>query len=151
VSRGNHIPQTKPFRWDDIPLLAYKEEDGNTHFKAITRQVLFEADDDPGAEVRYFEIAPGGHSTLERHDHAHSVIILRGRGQALVGERIHTLATHDLVRVPPRTWHQFRAAEKEPLGFLCVVRGDRDKPQRPTAVDLALLRADPQVGGFVRV
>ena len=31
------------------------------------------------------------------------------------------------------TWHQFRATGGEPLGFLCLVRRERDKPQRPTA------------------
>jgi len=150
VSKKTHIAQIAPFRWEDVPVLAYKEE-GGTHFKEISRQVLFDDGDGPGAQLRYFEIAPGGHSTLERHDHVHSVMILRGRGQALVGGEIHTLGTHDLVRVPPRTWHQFRATAGEPLGFLCLVRGDRDKPQRPTAGDIAALRADGRVASFVRV
>ena len=35
-------------------------------------------DDALACELRYFEIAPGGHSTLERHDHLHSVMIIRG-------------------------------------------------------------------------
>jgi ribulose-bisphosphate carboxylase large chain len=30
--------------------------------------------------VRYFEIAPGGYSTLEKHEHEHVVIPIRGRG-----------------------------------------------------------------------
>jgi mannose-6-phosphate isomerase-like protein (cupin superfamily) len=148
VSEKTHAPQTAPFRWEGVPVLAYKEE-GGTHFKGITRQVLF--DDPAGSQLRYFEIVPGGHSTLERHDHIHSVMILRGRGQALVGSEIHALETNDLVRVPPRTWHQFRATGGEPLGFLCVVRAERDKPQRPTAAELAALGADPRVGAFVRV
>jgi mannose-6-phosphate isomerase-like protein (cupin superfamily) len=67
-----------------------------------------------------------------------------------VGGAIHELAPHDLVRVPPMTWHQFRATGGEPLGFLCLVRRERDKPQRPTAGDLAALRADPAVGAFIR-
>ena len=46
-----------------------------------------------------FEIAPGGHSTLERHDHAHSVIILRGRGQALVGERMVAAGSGSIINV----------------------------------------------------
>jgi mannose-6-phosphate isomerase-like protein (cupin superfamily) len=149
MSPETHTPQTAPFRWENVPVLAYKEE-GGTHFRHITRQVLFDDGDPAGSQVRYFEIAPGGHSTLERHEHVHSVMVLRGRGQALVGRQIHALAVNDLVRVPPRTWHQFRATADEPLGFLCVVRSERDKPQRPTAGELAALRADARVGPFVR-
>jgi len=137
VSQKTHIAQTEPFRWEDVPVLAYKE-DGGTHFRSITRQVL------------YFEIAPGGHSTLERHDHIHSVMVLRGCGQALVGREIHALQANDLVRVPPQTWHQFRATAGEPLGFLCVVRTERDKPRLPTVAELAELRADGRIGPFVR-
>ena len=39
------------------------------------------------------------------------------------------------------TWHQFRATQGEPLGFLCMVNAQRDKPQLPTAEDLARLEA----------
>jgi mannose-6-phosphate isomerase-like protein (cupin superfamily) len=150
VSKKTHIAQKEPFRWEDVPVLAYKEE-GGTHFKGVTRQVLFDDGDGLGAQLRYFEIAPGGHSTLERHAHVHSVMVLRGRGQALVGGEIHNLGANDLVRVPPQTWHQFRATAGEPLGFLCLVRGDRDRPQRPTADEIAVLCADGRVASFVRV
>ncbi len=150
MKKKTHIAQSAPFRWEEIPVLAYKEE-GGTHFRDITRQVLFDGGDGLGAELRYFEVAPGGHSTLERHDHAHSVMVLRGRGQALVGDEIHELRANDLVRVPPQTWHQFRATTGEPLGFLCLVRSDRDKPRRPTADELAALRADKRVAAFLRV
>jgi quercetin dioxygenase-like cupin family protein len=150
VTKKTHIPQTTPFHWEDVPVLAYKE-DGGTHFKSITRQVLLGDDGDLGAELRYFEIAPGGHSTLERHDHAHSVMVIRGKGHALVGSEVHALATNDLVRVPPQTWHQFQATSEAPLGFLCVVRSERDKPRRPSPEEFAALRADPRAGPFIRV
>jgi quercetin dioxygenase-like cupin family protein len=150
MSEKTHIPETQPFRWEDVPVLDYKEGAG-THFKSIIRQVLIADGDSLGTELRYFEIAPGGHSTLERHGHVHSVMVLRGRGQALVGADIHTLGVHDLVHVPPQTWHQFRATADEPLGFLCIVRSKRDKPQRPTEEDLATLRVDGRIAAFLRV
>jgi quercetin dioxygenase-like cupin family protein len=150
VSQKTHIAQTGPFRWEDVPVLAYKE-DGGTHFKAITRQVLMAEDGGTGAELRYFEIAPGGHSTLERHDHAHSVIVIRGHGKALVGPEVHALGMNDVVRVPPQTWHQFRATADVPLGFICIVRSERDKPRRPTADELAALRSDRKIASFIRV
>ncbi len=150
MKRKTVIRQTTPFRWEDVPVLAYKEEKG-THFKAITRQVLFGGSEHLGAELRYFEIAPGGHSTLERHEHVHSVMVVRGRGHVLVGREIHGIDAHSLVFIPSQTWHQFRATAEEPLGFLCLVRWDRDKPQRPTGADIADLSGDERVGTFIRV
>src|SRR5713226_8588559 len=107
------------FHWEGVDVLAYKQED-SALFKDVTRQVLFENDSLP-AQLRYFEIAPGGHTTLERHNHVHAVMVIRGKGQVLVGDQAHDVAMHDLVNVPPMTWHQFHAACDEPLGFLCLV------------------------------
>ena len=114
----------------------------------MTRQVLF-ADPAQGSELRYFEVAPGGYSTLERHEHVHAVLILRGRGHCLVGDEVRQIEPRDLVSVPPMTWHQFRATLGEPLGFLCMVNQERDKPQLPTAEDLAGLKADPKIAAFL--
>jgi hypothetical protein len=49
-----------------VDVLAYKQE-GAAPFKDVTRQVLFDSTDPP-AQLRYFEVAPGGHTTLERHE-----------------------------------------------------------------------------------
>jgi quercetin dioxygenase-like cupin family protein len=119
------------YRWDSVELLRYKEE-GSAPFKDISRQVLFEQPDQ-AAQLRYFEIAPGGYSTLERHTHTHAVLILRGRGAVQIGDEVHALAERDLVTVDPLTWHQFRAASDSPLGFLCLVASERDRPQLPSA------------------
>jgi mannose-6-phosphate isomerase-like protein (cupin superfamily) len=135
------------FRWSGVDLLAYKER-GTAPFKSITRQTLF-SDEDLEGELRYFEIEPSGHSTLERHQHRHAVMVLRGRGQCLVGERILTIAPHDLVAVPPWSWHQFRASAGEALGFLCLVNRTRDKPKLPNEADLASLRANLAIAAFL--
>jgi len=137
------------YRWDDVDLLAYKQT--GTHFKDITRQVLFGEEAGLPTELRYFEVAPGGHSTFEKHQHVHAVLILRGRGRVLVGGTITDISAFDLVYIPPMTWHQFHAHESEPLGFLCLVACDRDRPIRPSESDIEALRSDPIVGGFMRV
>ncbi|TVO52700.1 cupin domain-containing protein [Denitromonas halophila] len=136
------------YRWDAVEVLAYKAE-GAAPFKDVTRQRLFQADD-LGCELRYFEVAAEGHSTLERHEHAHAVMVLRGRGACLVGERVQSIGPHDLVHIPAWTWHQFRANGTEPLGFLCMVNAERDRPQLPTAEDLAALKQDPKRAAFIR-
>lgn len=146
---SEHVRQTTPFRWEGIEVRPYKEE--GTNFSGVTRQVLFDGGEGLGCELRYFEVAPGGWSSLERHHHAHAVIIVRGHGRVLIGERIVDAGTNDLVRVAPRTWHQFRAADDAPLGFLCMVDCGRDRPERPDAQALAALRRSPDVAGFIRV
>lgn len=137
------------YTWEDVEVLAYKSE-GVAPFKGVTRQVLF-SDPQLAAQWRYFEVAPGGHTTLERHQHVHAVMVIRGRGACLVGQEIHAIGLHDLIHVPPMTWHQFRASESEPLGFLCLVNAERDRPQLPGPDELQELRKIPAVAEFIQV
>lgn len=127
------------FRWEGVEVLAYKQ-DGTAPFKDVTRQVLFD-DASMATQLRYFEVAPGGWTTLERHEHVHNVMVIRGRGRCLVGDEAWDLAANDLVSVPPMTWHQFRAAPDAPLGFLCLVNRERDRPQLPSPADAAAISA----------
>jgi quercetin dioxygenase-like cupin family protein len=116
-------------RWPALPVRAYKERP--ELYREVSRRVLLGAEEgeEPLAfELRYFEIAPGGWTTLERHRHPHAVIVIAGRGEVrLEGER-HALAPFDVVYVAPGEPHQFLAAPGEPLGFLCVVDRQRDRP-----------------------
>jgi mannose-6-phosphate isomerase-like protein (cupin superfamily) len=147
VVRAPHRAATDDFRWDGVEMRPYKEDE-RALFKTITRQVLF-SDPNMAGELRYFEVAPGGYSTLERHEHMHAVLILRGSGHCMVGAEIKSLGTRDLVTVPPMTWHQFRATKGEPLGFLCMVNAERDKPQLPSADDIARMSANADVAAFL--
>ena len=113
--------------------------------------MLFKGGPKLGAELRYFEIDPGGHSTLERHDHIHSVMVIRGRGHCLVGDAIYEITGNDLVHIPSMTWHQFRATTSEPLGFLCLVNVERDKPERPRRGERRRVEGAAQGGEFIRL
>jgi quercetin dioxygenase-like cupin family protein len=135
------------YRWDEVAHLPYKEDDA-APFKAISRQVLFH-EPDLSCELRYFEMDAGGFSSLERHGHMHAVMILRGRGKCLVGQDVRTVKPFDLVTIPSWTWHQFRATEGEPLGFLCMVNAERDRPQLPTAAELEKLYRHPMIAAFL--
>ena len=58
----------RDYRWDTVLLREYKP--GDVPYKDVTRQTLL--GERPGEEpfnflTRYFEIEPGGYSTLERH------------------------------------------------------------------------------------
>jgi quercetin dioxygenase-like cupin family protein len=135
------------YRWDGVTHQPYKQ-DGSAPFKDISRQVLFQQPE-LGCELRYFEMEAGGYSTLERHEHAHAVMILRGSGECLLGDAVRAVRAFDLVSIPGWTWHQFRANAGEPLGFLCMVNQLRDRPQLPSADELAKLRSIPAVGRFL--
>jgi quercetin dioxygenase-like cupin family protein len=141
-------PQRGAGRWHGVEALRYKAE-GSAPFRDITRQVLFQ-DAALGCELRYFEMQPGGYSTLERHEHAHAVMIQRGAGRVLIGERIHEVTEHDLVHIPAMTWHQFRAPDHAAFGFLCMVNAVRDRPQLPGDEALEALRHDPAIAAFIR-
>ncbi len=140
-------PYQNDFRWDGVELRPYKD-DGAAPFKAISRQELF-AHPGLGCQLRYFEMAAGGYSTLERHEHVHAVVILRGRGHCLLADQVREVKPFDLVTIPAWTWHQFRATADEPLGFLCMVNAERDRPQLPDDQALAELRAQPEVAAFL--
>jgi quercetin dioxygenase-like cupin family protein len=116
-------------------------------WRAITRhRLLSEA---PAAfELRYFELAPGGYSSLEKHRHVHFVIALRGAGRALVGDTVHELAPFDALYVPPLTPHRWMAAGDEPFGFLCPVDAERDRPQPLADSEWEALRANPVTAPF---
>jgi quercetin dioxygenase-like cupin family protein len=120
----------RQFRWDSVELKQYKRADAT--FRGVTRQTLL--GEQPGEEpfdfiTRYFEVEPGGYSTLERHQHPHAVVVLRGQGRVILGEREYEIAPFDCVYVSPGVSHQFRATGDEALGFLCIVDRERDRPE----------------------
>jgi quercetin dioxygenase-like cupin family protein len=147
-SAPNFRPASQDFRWEAVAHQPYKQ-DGSAPFKDISRQVLFH-EDSLACELRYFEMDAGGYSTLERHEHAHGVMILRGHGQCLVGDEVRTVKPFDLVTIPSWTWHQFRATATEPFGFLCMVNALRDRPQLPSDEELSKLKAIPAVAQFLQ-
>ena len=139
---------TATCRWEHVPNLPYKQ-DGNAPFKDISRQVLFHGEA-LNCELRYFEMQAGGYSTLERHEHVHAVMILRGRGQCMVGDEVREVAASDLISIPAWSWHQFRASAGEAFGFLCMVNATRDKPQLPQEADLEAMRTNASVARFLQ-
>lgn len=130
---GNHskvIRRRGEFTWEGVPLEPYKET--TDAWKGITRRELSGTrGESQRFHVRYFEIAPGGYSTLERHEHEHVVIPIRGRGEVQFGCYIYNVGFGDVVYVAPNDAHQFRTPEDagEPFGFLCLVNAERDAPQ----------------------
>ena len=118
------------FQWEGVEKKVYKTETNN--YKDIHRYSLLGEDiPDLNFQTRYFEIKPGGFSSLEKHQHPHSVVILRGSGTVILDNELHPIRTHDVVYIAPETIHQFHADRSEELGFICVVDRERDRPVIP--------------------
>ena len=115
------------FQWNHIERKVYKSEDQS--WAGVARQVFTgETGESPQFHVRYFEIEKNGYSTLEHHQHEHVVVVMRGRGHAIVGEKRVELAFGDVLYVAPNDVHQLSNSQEEPFGFLCVVNAERDRP-----------------------
>ena len=142
------IRHKENYKWENVPVLAYKED--TNCFKNITRQILLDGVPELPCQLRYFEIDPGGHSTLEQHEHVHFVVIFRGQGTVLVGKELQSVQEKDVIEIPPFAWHQFQATSDSPLGFLCLVNLQRDRPKLPTAEDLAALKQDSDIAAFIK-
>lgn len=127
--QGSRVLRFQPgFRWNGVEAAEYKAP--ASHWCGIRRTSLVgERGEATAFQVRYFEIEPGGFSSLEQHRHEHVVVVLRGRGEVRLGAAVHELGFGDTVYVAPHEVHQFRnPAGPEPLGFLCVVDAVRDQP-----------------------
>lgn len=132
MQNNSRVIKSNHYHWDGVEKKDYKTD--TTNFKDISRySLLGEGPDDweLNMQTRYFEIQPGGYSSLEYHRHPHSVVIIRGKGSVILNNTITPLALHDVVYISPETVHQFHADQNEPLGFICVVDRYRDKPAIP--------------------
>jgi quercetin dioxygenase-like cupin family protein len=100
-------------------------------YRDVARQVLLGGPGQPDLnfETRYFEIEPGGYTTLETHGHPHAVVVMRGKGTVLLGAEAEEIQAHDCVYIPGNLPHQFRADRGTALGFLCMVDRERDAPR----------------------
>jgi quercetin dioxygenase-like cupin family protein len=112
--------------WEGFEILAYKDTPGS-HEGVVRQNLLKEAPTD--YEIRYFEVAPGGYTSFERHEHEHFVVVVAGSGEVRLGDEVAIIGERDIVRVSGNVPHQFRNKSSEPLGILCVVDRVRDRPQ----------------------
>lgn len=126
-----------PGSWRHILPEPYKA-DTDSYQGMTRRELVGKRGENTRFHLRYFEIAPGGFSTLERHHHEHAVVVTRGLGEVRIGCRILPLSCGDVVYIAPDDPHQFLnpAENGEPFGFLCVVDAERDRP-RPFAGEMS--------------
>lgn len=146
-SRVSHFREG--YGWENVAPEAYKAGyDEGRDWQGIVRQVLIGKSGETTAfHVRYFEVAPRGYSSLEKHGHAHVVIVVKGQGRAILNATAHEVKPFDMVYVDPWTPHQFQAAGDEPFGFLCIVDAERDRPQPVSETEAEAARTANTIAG----
>lgn len=117
----------RDYVWDGVELIGYKPAQGNADtFKNVSRQNIFMHDEDMDFDSRYFECGKDGFTTLEKHEHVHVVVVMRGKGKVIVGQKVHDVSDHDLIVIPSWAEHQLINTGDEPFGFICTVNAKRD-------------------------
>ncbi len=125
------IPVRQGFHWDGRDDVAYKQI-RTLDFRGVRRVELVGKNGEPMQfELRYFELEPGGYTSLEKHVHTHVLIGVRGHGLVHIGDQRMTLGVNDVAYVAPLEVHQLRNEQLEPFGFYCIVDRERDHPMAP--------------------
>lgn len=126
-----HLAFREGFEWQDREVQPYKIG-GSLPFKGSRRiELIGQHGERTAFDLRYFEIAPGGHTSLERHLHTHVIIGARGRGSLVSDDRELEVDPMDVAYVPPLKAHQLSNPGEEPFGFFCIVDHERDRPMAP--------------------
>lgn len=117
------------YTWKGRNIENYKP-DGSAVFGGVHRiELMGKTGINTAFDLRYFEIEPGGFSTLEKHVHEHVIIGVRGSGTLLKKGGRYTINPHDIAYVGPLEPHQLCNVTSEPFGFYCIVDHKRDRPQ----------------------
>ena len=125
-----HFAFDGDYEWRARPSSPYKDA-ADSSFKAVRRvELVGKYGEHTNADLRYFEIEPGGYSSLEHHLHTHIVIGARGEGVLQLGNERVKLDVNDVAYIEPMEVHQLRNETDARFGFYCIVDHGRDRPRR---------------------
>ncbi len=140
------FPFRDDFTWEGVQTKSYKSPDNS--WLGVLRNEIIKTDE---IHYRYFEIQKGGYSTLEKHEHPHIVMALRGRGTVVAGAEIYEMAPFDVIHIPPWKPHQLLANRGDVFGFICVVPAKRDRPRKLTRQEVEeLIKENPRLKDILR-
>lgn len=125
---GYHLAAGTDFNWSGRESSPYKDAPDQA-FQGVRRvELIGKFGEQTRTDLRYFEVQPGGYSSLERHVHGHIVIGARGTGVLVLGDRRQALAVNDVAFIAALEAHQLRNETDQPFGFFCIVDHRRDRP-----------------------
>lgn len=114
--------------WNGIKKEKYKTS-GKDWADIVRKTLIGNHGETTKFHLRYFEIAPGGYSSFEMHNHEHVIIGIRGKGHCSVKNKKYTICFLDTLYVESKGPHQLKNPFHEPFGFFCIVNAKRDKPK----------------------
>lgn len=77
-----------------------------------------------GAEncaMRFFEVAPGGHTPLHSHPYEHEVFVMAGTGTVWSAGQEVPLQSGAVLFIPADEKHQFHNTGAQPFKFMCLI------------------------------
>ncbi len=126
--KSNRILRFENYHWSNRQAQTYKHHSKGS-FKQVSRHELIGAHgENTTFDLRYFEIESGGYTSLEKHEHEHVIIGVRGQGIVIKDTSRTILSVNDVLYIAPHQSHQLRNEDTEPFGFYCIVDHKRDKP-----------------------
>jgi ribulose-bisphosphate carboxylase large chain len=119
------------FQWQGRSDRVYKTQ-SDLGFNGVRRvELIGKSGEQADFDLRYFEIAPGGFTSLEKHLHTHVIIGARGQGMLIAEQSRTEVRSFDVAYVAPLEVHQLRNETTEAFGFFCIVDRNRDRPMQP--------------------
>lgn len=119
------------FRWEGRMDRHYKAQ-GELGFDGVRRvELIGKNGEQSNFDLRYFELQPGGFTSLEKHLHTHVIITTCGTGVLRTDQARTQLVPMDIAYIQPLQVHQLRNEASEVFGFFCIVDRERDRPMRP--------------------
>ncbi len=106
------------FQWEDVEGIPLDIKGIQSAAKHI---LIGDKEGAPNSIMRYFSLAPGGHSKLERHSQEHEVLVIQGKGKVRIGNNDFTVNPFDAVFIEGNELHQFSNPFDHPFGFICVI------------------------------
>jgi quercetin dioxygenase-like cupin family protein len=94
----------------------------DTAKNATGKVVIGPQDEAPNFVFRYFNVKPGGHSTMpDQHIHDHGIVILHGQGEVHLDGEVTRVGPNDMIYIAPNAVHGIVNTGDSPLGFICVI------------------------------
>lgn len=71
--------------------------------------------------MRMFELQPGGHTPLHKHQHEHEVFVIEGQGTFVYEGQEHLFSPEYVIFVPAGSEHQFKNTGDSVMRMLCLI------------------------------
>ena len=75
----------------------------------------------PSMAMRFFEVAPGGHTPLHNHAYEHEIYVIEGAGSVWRDGKEVALKPGDVLYIPSDEKHQFKNTGAQPFKFMCLI------------------------------